>query len=127
MKNFRTQEVVIGGWKPGEGRRAGTIGSLLLGIHDDDGNLVYAGHVGTGFSDAVLDELQAMLDASSARPRPYAADIPRADTKDAHWVTPSLVAEVRFGEWTPDGRLRHPSYRGLRPDKTAAEVRKEKQ
>ena len=125
VKNFRTQEVVIAGWKPGAGRRAGTIGSLLLGIHDDEGNLVYAGHVGTGFSDAVLDELQAMLGRLERKTSPYSQDIPRADSKDAHWVTPSVVAEVRFGEWTPDGRLRHPSYRGLRPDKIATEVRRE--
>ena len=70
VKNFRTQEVVITGWKPGEGRRAGTIGSLLLGIHDDDGNLVYAGHVGTGFNAKTLDELRRCSAASSARPRP---------------------------------------------------------
>jgi bifunctional non-homologous end joining protein LigD len=125
VKNFRTQEVVIAGWKPGAGRREGTVGSLLLGIHDDDGNLVYAGHVGTGFSDRVLDELSAMLGRLERKTSPYSTDIPRADAKDAHWVTPSVVAEVRFGEWTPDGRLRHPSYRGLRPDKTAAEVRRE--
>ncbi|BEP12032.1 hypothetical protein acdb102_03430 [Acidothermaceae bacterium B102] len=125
VKNFRTQEVVIAGWKPGAGRREGTIGSLLLGIHDDDGNLVYAGHVGTGFTDQVLDELSTMLGRLERKTSPYAAEIPRADSKDAHWVTPSVVAEVRFGEWTGDGRLRHPSYRGLRTDKTASEVRRE--
>jgi bifunctional non-homologous end joining protein LigD len=125
VKNFRTQEVVIAGWKPGAGRRAGTIGSLLLGIHDDDGQLVFAGHVGTGFSDTVLDELMAMLGRLERKTSPYSQEIPRADAKDAHWVTPSVVAEVRFGEWTPDGRLRHPSYRGLRPDKVATEVRRE--
>jgi bifunctional non-homologous end joining protein LigD len=125
VKNFRTQEVVITGWKPGEGRRAGTIGSLLLGIYDDDGNLVYAGHVGTGFNAKTLDELSAMLGRIERKTSPYAVDIPRADAKEAHWVSPSIVAEVRFGEWTSDGRLRHPSYRGLRPDKAATEVRRE--
>ena len=125
VKNFRTQEVVIAGWKPGAGRREGTIGSLLLGIHDDDGELVYAGHVGTGFTDQVLEELDAMLKRLERKTSPYAAEIPRADSEDAHWVTPSVVAEVRFGEWTTDGRLRHPSYRGLRTDKTASEVRRE--
>jgi bifunctional non-homologous end joining protein LigD len=125
VKNFRTQEVVIAGWKPGEGRRAGTIGSLLLGIHDDDGNLIYAGHVGTGFTDQILDELSALLGRLERKTSPFSFEIPRADAKDAHWVTPSVAAEVRFSEWTTDGRLRHPSYRGLRTDKPASEVRRE--
>jgi bifunctional non-homologous end joining protein LigD len=125
VKNFRTQEVVIAGWKPGEGRRAGTIGSLLMGIHDDGGNLIYAGKVGTGFTDRILDELSAALGRLERKTSPFATEVPRAESKDAHWVTPSLVAEVRFSEWTSDGRLRHPSYRGLRPDKSAAEVRRE--
>ena len=125
VKNFRTQEVVIAGWRAGEGRRAGTVGALLMGIHDDAGNLVYAGKVGTGFTDRILDELSTLLARLARKTSPFATDIPRADSKDVHWVTPSMVAEVRFGEWTGDGRLRHPSYRGLRPDKSAAEVRKE--
>jgi bifunctional non-homologous end joining protein LigD len=125
VKNFRTQEVVIGGWRPGEGRRSGTIGSLLMGVGDDDGNLVYAGKVGTGFTDRTLDELHGTLAKLERKTSPFATEVPRPDSKDAHWVTPTLVAEVRFGEWTGDGRLRHPSYRGLRPDKSAAEVRRE--
>ena len=124
VKNFRTQEVVIAGWKPGAGRREGTIGSLLLGVHDDDG-LVYAGHVGTGFTDKVLDELSALLKPLQRKTSPFTTAIPRPDAKDAHWVTPSVVAEVRFAEWTGDGRLRHPSYRGLRTDKAAEQVRRE--
>jgi bifunctional non-homologous end joining protein LigD len=125
VKNFRTQEIVIAGWREGDGRRSGSVGALLMGIHDDDGNLVYAGRVGTGFSDRTLDELSALLGQLERTTSPFAADIPRADSKDAHWVAPTVVAEVRFAEWTGDGRLRHPSYRGLRPDKVATEVRKE--
>jgi bifunctional non-homologous end joining protein LigD len=121
IKNIRTQEVVVGGWKPGNGRRAGTIGSLLLGIPDPDG-LRFVGHVGTGFSDAVLRELTAELHRIERHTSPFAGELPRSETKDAHWVTPRLVGEVAFGEWTDDGRLRHPAWRGLRPDKAPDDV-----
>jgi bifunctional non-homologous end joining protein LigD len=121
IKNIRTQEVVVGGWKPGNGRRAGTIGSLLLGIPDPDG-LRFVGHVGTGFSDAVLRELTAELRRIERHTSPFAGELPRSETKDAHWVTPRLVGEVAFGEWTDDGRLRHPAWRGLRPDKAPDDV-----
>ena len=125
VKHQRMQEVVVGGWSPGAGRRQGGIGSLLLGVPDDDGRLVYAGHVGTGFTDAVLADLGARLRAIERRTPPFADDLPRADAKDAHWVTPRLVGEVRFSEWTRDGRMRHPVWRGLREDKSADEVRRE--
>jgi bifunctional non-homologous end joining protein LigD len=122
VKPVRTQEVVIAGWQPGAGRRAGGIGSLLLGVHDDDGRLVYAGHVGTGFTQRMLDDLATRLRPLERKTSPLADEVPRAQAKDAHWVTPRLVGEVAFGEWTKDGRLRHPSWRGLRPDKSADEV-----
>ncbi|MGZ4639020.1 MAG: non-homologous end-joining DNA ligase [Actinomycetes bacterium] len=122
VKHQRTQEVVIAGWKPGEGRRKGGIGSLLLGVHNDAGELVYAGHVGTGFTDQMLDDLATQLTPLARKTSPLADEVPRPQAKDAHWVTPRLVGEVVFGEWTRDGRLRHPSWRGLRPDKSAAEV-----
>jgi bifunctional non-homologous end joining protein LigD len=125
LKNIRTQEVVIVGWKPGEGRRAGGIGSLLMGIPDDTGELAYAGHVGTGFTDAMLRDLKADLDRLAGSEAPLAGPIPKPDARDAHWVTPTLVGEVAFSEWTRDGRLRHPSWRGLRPDKEPGEVRRE--
>ncbi len=125
VKNFRTQEVVIGGWRPGAGRREGRIGSLLVGIPDADGRLVYAGHVGTGFTDSVLDDLGARLRRLARRTSPFSEPLPRMDSRDAHWVTPNLVGEVVFGEWTRDGRLRQPSWRGLRPDKSPAEVVRE--
>ncbi|MGY2080317.1 non-homologous end-joining DNA ligase [Modestobacter sp. SYSU DS0657] len=119
VKNLRTQAVVVGGWRPGEGRRAGGIGSLLLGVHDDAGRLVFAGHVGTGFTAKALADLAPLLTPRSTSPfatPPGAPALPREVTRDAHWVEPELVGEVRFGEWTREGRLRHPSWRGLRDD-----------
>ncbi|HEX8767452.1 MAG TPA: hypothetical protein VF714_03735, partial [Jatrophihabitans sp.] len=137
LKNVRTQEVVVLGWQPGNGRRAGTIGSVLVGVPDEaragrgrsaaDGTtgLRYAGKVGTGFSEAALAVLHQQL-RSLARPAPaLATPPPRAETVHAQWVEPHLVAEVGFGEWTPDGRLRHPVWRGLRPDKSVRDVRLE--
>ena len=72
------QEVVIGGWTPGEGRREGGIGSLLLGVHDEDGRLVYAGHVGTGFTQQMLDDLAARLRRMERKTSPFADEVPRA-------------------------------------------------
>ena len=114
VKNFRTQSVVVGGWRPGKGRRAGGVGSLLFGVHDDEGKLVYAGHVGTGFSRQDLRDLEALF--TRRRTSPFAGTLPREVTKDAHWVEPTLVGEVAYAVWTADGRLRHPSWRGLRDD-----------
>jgi bifunctional non-homologous end joining protein LigD len=124
VKNICMQEVVIGGWKPGQGRRQSTIGSLLLGIPDDSG-LTYVGHVGTGFTEAELDYLLRRLKPLQRAGSPFDTPLPRAIERDAHWVKPELVAEVGFGEWTRDGRLRHPTYRGLRPDKEPTDVRRE--
>jgi bifunctional non-homologous end joining protein LigD len=123
VKNIRTQEVVIGGWKPGNGRRAGTIGSLLLGIPSGQG-LGFVGGVGTGFTDAALADLYRRL-SRLARDTSPLDGVPRLDARDAHWVRPQLVGEVTFTEWTEDGRLRHPSWRGLRPDKEVDEVVRE--
>ena len=122
VKNTRRQELVIGGWMPGEGRRAERIGALLVGHYDPDGRLVYAGRVGTGFTEKALDELAGRL-APLRRPKsPFSsARVPR----EALFVAPELVAEVEFTEWTPDGQLRHPTYRGLRDDRAAREVARE--
>jgi bifunctional non-homologous end joining protein LigD len=125
VKHVRMQEVVICGWQPGGGRREGGIGSLLLGVHDDEGRLVYAGHVGTGFTDRMLDDLLSDLRPLERKTSPLASAVPRAQERDARWVTPRLVGEVQFGEWTRDGRMRHPVWRGLRPDKTATDVVRE--
>jgi bifunctional non-homologous end joining protein LigD len=118
-----TVEVLIGGWTPGEGRRAGTIGALLLGMYDDAGQLVYVGQVGTGFTQRMLTDLQRMLAQRRTDAPPFADPVPRAHARDANWVRPELVGEVVYRTLTPDGRLRHPSWRGLRPDRDPAEVR----
>jgi len=114
IKNFRTQAVVVGGWRPGQGRRTGTIGSLLVGVPDDEGRLVYVGHVGTGFTDQDLRDLQRTFTAR--RTTPFEGALPREATRDAHWVEPDLVGEVVYAVWTADNRLRHPSWRGVRDD-----------
>ena len=124
IKNLRTQEVVIGGWKPGEGRRKGAIGSLLLGVPDSDG-LQYVGHVGTGFTEKMLRDLEADLTPLARDTSPVATTVPREHARDARWVEPQVVGEVAFGEWTREGRLRHPAWRGLRPDKDPGEVTRE--
>ncbi|HVC69565.1 MAG TPA: non-homologous end-joining DNA ligase [Acidimicrobiales bacterium] len=124
VKNIRTQEVVVGGWTPGQGSRRGRFGSLLLGIPSASG-LVYVGQVGTGFSDAILDDLGSRLGSLRSMTKPFANDVPTRYAKVAVWTEPVLVGEVTFSEWTSDGRLRHPSWRGLRDDKGPGEVRRE--
>ena len=119
-----TVEVVIGGWTPGEGRRAGTIGSLLLGMYDEAGALVYVGQVGTGFTGRMLSDLSGMLAQRRTDASPFADPVPRSHARDAHWVRPDLVGEVVYRTITADGRLRHPSWRGLRPDRDPAEARR---
>jgi bifunctional non-homologous end joining protein LigD len=125
IKNKRRQEVVIGGWKPGEGGRAGWIGSLLVGVHDDDGALVYGGHVGTGFTQQTLKMLGQRLAPLRRDTSPFAHIVPPEDARYARWVEPELVAEIEFADWTKSGRLRAPSYKGLRDDKNPAEVIRE--
>jgi bifunctional non-homologous end joining protein LigD len=124
VKHVRMQEVVLAGWRPGQGRRAGGLGSLILGVYDDAGGLRFAGGVGTGFTDRMLAGLAARLAPLEQVGSPFAHELPRAETRDARWVRPVLVGEVQFAEWTSDGRLRHPSWRGLRPDKSAFDVRR---
>ncbi|MEN2737294.1 ATP-dependent DNA ligase [Microbacterium sp. X-17] len=123
IKHHLTQEVVIGGWTPGNGRRANGIGALLLGIPDGDG-LRYVGKVGTGFTDAMLDDLAKKL-AAHPRTTPPLEGVPSLDARGAHWVRPEYVGEVEFAEWTGTDRLRQPSWRGLRPDKRVDQVVKE--
>jgi bifunctional non-homologous end joining protein LigD len=123
IKHHRTQEVVIGGWRPGKGRRESTIGSLLLGI-PTPGGLMYVGRVGTGFDDRDLGELAATLSKLGRETTPF-TEMPRAEARDAHRVTPTLVGEVEFAEWTPTDKLRQPSWRGWRPDKQPADVVRE--
>jgi bifunctional non-homologous end joining protein LigD len=124
VKNVRRQEVVIGGWQPGEGGRYGQIGSLLVGVQGDLG-LAYAGHVGTGFSRQVLAMLAGRLDPLRRDGSPFATPVPPEHGRLAVWAEPRLVAEVAFTQWTKAGRLRAPVYKGLRDDKDPAEVIRE--
>ena len=125
VKHQRMQEVVIAGWRPGQGRRAGRIGSLILGVPDEHGDLQHVGGVGTGFTDRMLDQLAERLAPLRQDASPFPAALPRAETRDAIWVRPDLVGEVAYTEWTADGHLRHPSWRGLRPDKDPRQVHRE--
>ncbi len=111
VKNVRREDVVVGGWLPGEGRRSDRIGALLVGV-PEDGRLRYCGRVGTGFTDAELARLADVLEPRDTSPFAGAPKPPRG----AVWVQPSHVAEVEFTEWTSDGMLRHPSYKGLREE-----------
>ena len=120
VKHVRRTSAVVVGWKPGEGGRAGRLGSLLLGVVED-GRLVFAGHVGTGFSAATLAMLGERL-GPLRRDAPALTGVPREHAGGAVWVEPALVCDVDFTEWTKDGRLRHPSYKGLRDDVEPAEV-----
>ncbi|HZP52064.1 DNA ligase [Actinocrinis sp.] len=148
IKHVRTQEVVVGGWTPGEGRRRGAIGSLLLGIpvasagtgsgtgtsgsrtgrRGGSANdtapdaLEFVGLVGTGFTEQSLADLGKRLDALATERSPFGGRVPPAIEREARWVQPKLVGEVVYAERTRDGMLRTPSWRGLRPDKTPHDV-----
>lgn len=120
LKHLNAAEVLVIGWRPGSGNRSKTLGSLLVALPDGDG-WRYAGRVGTGFSDQALAELTKRLTAL-ARKTP-AVDVDRPDADDAHWVRPTLVGEVTYTELTPEGRLRHSVWKGLRPDKSPDDLR----
>ena len=128
VKHVRTQEVIVVGWRPGKGRRAAGIGSLLLAVNGPEG-LQYVGGVGTGFTERMLADLATRLAPLERATSPLGRRLTHpptpAEIRDVQWVRPRTVGEVAFAEWTPDGRLRHPSWRGLRPDKYPAEVRPE--
>lgn len=124
VKHVHRQSAVVCGWKEGEGGRSGRLGSLLLGVMEG-GGLVYAGHVGTGFSAASLRQVGDLLKPLTRSSSPYIGDVPTVHARAAHWVEPVLVVEVDYTAWTKDGRLRHPSYKGLRDDLDPAEVVRE--
>jgi len=123
VKHTRAQEVVIAGIRPGRGERRDTFASLLLGIPGPDG-LQYAGRVGTGFTEAALRTLRDRLLPLRVDDNPLVG-VPAADAGDAMWLRPELVGEVEYGEFTPGGILRHARWRGLRPDKSPADVHRE--
>jgi bifunctional non-homologous end joining protein LigD len=125
VKNQLSQEVVVAGWKPGQGNRTGLVGSLLVGVYSVSGALLYAGHVGTGFSDPVLRMLTRRLDALRRPDSPFDGPVPPEYARPAVWVEPRLVIDVEFHRWTRAGRMRAPAYRGLRDDKDPADVVRE--
>lgn len=121
VKVRHVQEFVVAGWLGGAGNRSGAIGSLVLGCHGD-GGLRWVGNVGTGFTGAELHRLGGLLGPLRRDAHPFDQRPPPPTGTRATWVEPELVVQVAFAEWTPDRRLRHPSYLGQRDDKAAAEV-----
>lgn len=125
VKAVRTQEVVVVGWITGQGRLGDTFGSLMLAVPEND-RLEYVGKVGAGFDGPTRAELMTLM-------RPLVVDQPAfhdpgiapRDLVGAHYIAPRLVGEVRFGEWTRDGRMRHPSWRGLRPDRSVSDIHRD--
>jgi bifunctional non-homologous end joining protein LigD len=122
IKCVKSQEFVIGGFTDPAGSRA-NLGALLLGVYDN-GKFRYAGRVGTGFNNKTLSDLHARLNRIESN-SPSFVNPPRGATKGVHWVKPHLVCEIAFTGWTSDGLLRHPSFKGLREDKPAGQVKRE--
>jgi bifunctional non-homologous end joining protein LigD len=120
LKHHVTQDVVIGGWRPGNGRRAEHVGSLLVGVPTSKG-LKYLGRVGSGLDGKTLDELDVLLAERARESLPF-LDVPREDARDARWVEPTLIAEVMYGELTSAGKLRHPVWLRRRTDKLPEDV-----
>ena len=118
------QEFVVGGFTDPEGMRAG-IGALLIGYYEGE-RLVFSGKVGTGFTQKLAIDLRARLDRIEQKSSPFTPPPPGALGRNAHWVKPELVCEVVFTEWTSDGKIRHPSFQGLRGDKNPKEIGREK-
>jgi bifunctional non-homologous end joining protein LigD len=121
FKCVRDQEFVVGGYTSPKGSRI-ELGALLIGYYDD-GNLVYAGKVGTGFDEATLRSLHERLSRIERDATPFTRGLVRE--REARWVRPELVAQIGFTEWTRDGKLRHPRYQGLRTDKEPGDVVRE--
>jgi bifunctional non-homologous end joining protein LigD len=118
IKAINSQELVIAGWIPEKNDIERGVGALITGYYNDEGKLVFAGKVGTGFTDADRQDLRRKLDPLAANCPFY----PKPGLRNAIYVKPVLVGEFEYREWTPDGRLRHPSFKGLRSDKKADEV-----
>jgi bifunctional non-homologous end joining protein LigD len=124
IKNYRSQEVVVAGYKPGKGNRTGQVGSLIIGVNDASG-LIYAGHVGTGFTAETLRMLGDRLSPLRRTDSPFAGPVPPEYARTAVWVEPRLVIDVTFDSWTKEGRMRLPVYHGLRDDIDPADVVRE--
>ena len=124
IKNVLRQEVIVAGYKPGQGNRTGQVGSLLIGVHDA-GQLIYAGHVGTGFSVETLRMLSSKLEPLRRPGSPFDVPVPPEHARSAVWVEPELVIDVTFDRWTKAGRMRAPVYKGLRDDIDPADVVRE--
>ncbi|MFZ1501136.1 MAG: DNA ligase D [Giesbergeria sp.] len=122
LKCSQRQEFVVSGFTEPQGGRSG-LGALLLGVHDAKGALLYAGKVGTGFTDDALQRLRAQLEPLVQKRCPFSAQ--PADARKVHWLKPTLVAEVAFAEWTQDGHIRHSVFKGLRTDKPAHSIVRE--
>jgi bifunctional non-homologous end joining protein LigD len=123
VKVRRHDELVVGGWSGGLGNREGRLGSLLVGFHEVPGDrLRYAGRVGSGFTSDELDRMGARLAALEIGTCPFDPPPPPPHRRGAHWVRPEVVVEISYGEWTADGRLRHPVYMGERIDVDPAAV-----
>jgi bifunctional non-homologous end joining protein LigD len=127
VKTHGRQEFIIAGYTKGQGRRAGTLGSLVLAVRRGPG-LEWVGNVGTGFTGKEIEKLLAKLRPLERKAPPFkeVPKMPKVRKGDVVWVEPKLVCEVEFAEWTHDGHLRAPSYQGLREDKTAEEVHRER-
>jgi bifunctional non-homologous end joining protein LigD len=124
VKAIRTQEVVIVGWVTGQGRLGDTFGSLMMGIPSADG-IEYVGRVGAGFDAVTRAELMDLMAPLATETPAFREELDPRDEIGAHFIAAELVGEVRFSAWTRDSRMRHPSWRGLRHDKTVADVRRE--
>jgi bifunctional non-homologous end joining protein LigD len=123
IKCVKSQEFVIGGFTDPAGSRV-NLGALLLGVYDNE-NFRYAGRVGTGFNNRTLGDLRARLDRIESDSPPFVNPPRGAEARGVHWVKPDLVCEIAFTGWTSDGLLRHPSFKGLREDKPAGQVKRE--
>ena len=127
IKLRNEDEFVVAGYTRGAGRRAGTFGALVLAVNDG-AELRYVGNVGTGFTDPEIDNLLELLRPLRRDSPPFATPpkMARVRNADVQWVDPTLVVQVRYGEWTHDGRLRHPAYLGIRDDRGPADVTRPK-